>query len=351
MRTRDAHDRRVARLDLTIHAREAVERWRDQRAHALASALESLDASARARIADAVPLIAQVAARCPTRPSPPPPREPRARQRSRPPPDGCRSGALSPGPRPAPADGPYAVPRDLPARPVDPARGPRLPAALRRSGHLLLQRRHLPGGPRQPCPLQPGEGRRRPGHRHRVRPRAPALQRSRAVRRGPPRPVAAPAGHRRQPARARRRDRRGHRTRDRRGDRACLLRTGPARLLRQPLHPRRARLGHAARRPARIARERELRCPDVWFAGLPPGRRRRHRGPRPGRQRRPRRAAGGRRRARGRVGRDSPALHRARRHERGPVDRARSRGRSSAVSWRRCGPSPAGPVCCSCSSS
>jgi len=72
VRTRDAHDRRVARLDLTIHAREAVERWRDQRAHALASALESLDASARARIADAVPLIAQVATRLPDAPEPAP---------------------------------------------------------------------------------------------------------------------------------------------------------------------------------------------------------------------------------------------------------------------------------------
>ena len=68
VRERDDRDRRVARLHLTAHARAAVELWRDQRAHAMASALESLDASARRRIADALPLIAEVAARLPDAP-------------------------------------------------------------------------------------------------------------------------------------------------------------------------------------------------------------------------------------------------------------------------------------------
>ncbi|NUQ33290.1 MAG: hypothetical protein HOP99_10875 [Dermatophilaceae bacterium] len=68
VRERDERDRRVARLDLTTHARTAVELWRDQRAHAMASALDSLDASARDRIADALPLIAEVAARLPEAP-------------------------------------------------------------------------------------------------------------------------------------------------------------------------------------------------------------------------------------------------------------------------------------------
>lgn len=68
VRERDERDRRVARLHLTSHARAAVERWRDQRAHAMASALESLDVPARARIAEALPLIAELAARLPDAP-------------------------------------------------------------------------------------------------------------------------------------------------------------------------------------------------------------------------------------------------------------------------------------------
>lgn len=68
VRERDERDRRVARLDLTAHARAAVELWRDQRAHAMASALDSLDPPTRARIAEAVPLIAEVAARLPDAP-------------------------------------------------------------------------------------------------------------------------------------------------------------------------------------------------------------------------------------------------------------------------------------------
>jgi DNA-binding MarR family transcriptional regulator len=69
VRERDDRDRRVARLHLTSQAREAVERWRDQRAGAIATALESLDGPDRTRIAGALPLIAEVAARLPDAPS------------------------------------------------------------------------------------------------------------------------------------------------------------------------------------------------------------------------------------------------------------------------------------------
>jgi DNA-binding MarR family transcriptional regulator len=72
VRERDEQDRRVARLHLTSPAREAVERWRDQRAGAIASALESLGLEERTRIAHALPLIAEVAARLPDAPAAPP---------------------------------------------------------------------------------------------------------------------------------------------------------------------------------------------------------------------------------------------------------------------------------------
>ncbi|GAB3882305.1 MarR family winged helix-turn-helix transcriptional regulator [Terrabacter terrigena] len=71
VRERDPHDRRVARLHLTAHARAAVEQWRDQRAQAMTAVLDSLDASTRARIAQAIPLIAEVAARLPDAPKAP----------------------------------------------------------------------------------------------------------------------------------------------------------------------------------------------------------------------------------------------------------------------------------------
>ena len=69
VRERDEHDRRVARLHLTSHARQAVEQWRDQRAAAIAAALDSLDPAARASISDAVPHIADMAARLPDAPA------------------------------------------------------------------------------------------------------------------------------------------------------------------------------------------------------------------------------------------------------------------------------------------
>jgi len=58
----DPQDRRVARLTLTTHARERVERWRDQRASATAGAIADLDSSQRAELERAVPIIARLAA-------------------------------------------------------------------------------------------------------------------------------------------------------------------------------------------------------------------------------------------------------------------------------------------------
>ena len=47
-------------------AREALEQWRDRRAHATAAALDELDEADRTRLAEALPLIARVAAALPS---------------------------------------------------------------------------------------------------------------------------------------------------------------------------------------------------------------------------------------------------------------------------------------------
>jgi DNA-binding MarR family transcriptional regulator len=69
VRDRDERDRRLACLHLTPGAREALEQWRDRRAHATAAALDGLDDDERARLADALPLIARVAAALPETPA------------------------------------------------------------------------------------------------------------------------------------------------------------------------------------------------------------------------------------------------------------------------------------------
>ena len=61
-RVSDPKDRRVARLTLTTPVRERVERWRDQRALATAEAIADLEASQRADLERAVPIIARLAA-------------------------------------------------------------------------------------------------------------------------------------------------------------------------------------------------------------------------------------------------------------------------------------------------
>ncbi|GAB3070456.1 hypothetical protein GCM10027053_38850 [Intrasporangium mesophilum] len=65
VRDRDERDRRLARLHLTPAARETLEQWRDRRAQATAAALAELGAGDRARLAEALPLLARVAAALP----------------------------------------------------------------------------------------------------------------------------------------------------------------------------------------------------------------------------------------------------------------------------------------------
>jgi len=60
-RESDLQDRRVARLTLTPSAQERVVRWRDRRASATAEAIAELDASDRATLVRAIPLIARLA--------------------------------------------------------------------------------------------------------------------------------------------------------------------------------------------------------------------------------------------------------------------------------------------------
>jgi len=62
IRVTDPRDRRVARLNLTTPVRERVERWRDQRVSATAGAIADLEASERADLERAVPIIARLAA-------------------------------------------------------------------------------------------------------------------------------------------------------------------------------------------------------------------------------------------------------------------------------------------------
>ncbi len=61
-RVADPDDRRVGRLTLTPSAQERVERWRDRRASTAAGAIAELDAADRAVLAQAVPIIARLAA-------------------------------------------------------------------------------------------------------------------------------------------------------------------------------------------------------------------------------------------------------------------------------------------------
>ena len=61
-RVSDPQDRRVARLTLTAHAKERVERWRDQRASATATAIAGLEPSQRAELERAIPIITRLAA-------------------------------------------------------------------------------------------------------------------------------------------------------------------------------------------------------------------------------------------------------------------------------------------------
>ena len=61
-RVSDPRDRRVARLTLTTPIRERVERWRDLRAVAVAGAIADLEASQRADLERAVPIISRLAA-------------------------------------------------------------------------------------------------------------------------------------------------------------------------------------------------------------------------------------------------------------------------------------------------
>ena len=58
----DPQDRRVARLTLPTHTKERVERWRDRRASATATAISDLDPSQRADLERAIPIIARLAA-------------------------------------------------------------------------------------------------------------------------------------------------------------------------------------------------------------------------------------------------------------------------------------------------
>jgi DNA-binding MarR family transcriptional regulator len=60
-RTRDATDRRIARLQLTASARRRVETWRDRRTALTADAIADLSPAARAALARAVPVMAELA--------------------------------------------------------------------------------------------------------------------------------------------------------------------------------------------------------------------------------------------------------------------------------------------------
>lgn len=62
VRSIDRADRRVARLDLAPAMRRTVERWRDRRVDALASAFDRLSAAERRRLAVALPCLDHLAA-------------------------------------------------------------------------------------------------------------------------------------------------------------------------------------------------------------------------------------------------------------------------------------------------
>ena len=62
IRVSDPRDRRVARLTLTTSVQQRVKRWRDLRALAAAGAIADLEASQRADLERAVPIIARLAA-------------------------------------------------------------------------------------------------------------------------------------------------------------------------------------------------------------------------------------------------------------------------------------------------
>jgi DNA-binding MarR family transcriptional regulator len=64
-RSPDAHDRRVARLELTPDMRHKVDAFRDRRIGVLASAMAQLPAADRRRLSDAVGLLGRLAARLP----------------------------------------------------------------------------------------------------------------------------------------------------------------------------------------------------------------------------------------------------------------------------------------------
>jgi DNA-binding MarR family transcriptional regulator len=61
VRTVDASDRRVARLELTPDLNRKIGAWRDRRSAALAEALERLPVADRGRVADAVPVLGRLA--------------------------------------------------------------------------------------------------------------------------------------------------------------------------------------------------------------------------------------------------------------------------------------------------
>ncbi|HEY3715409.1 MAG TPA: MarR family transcriptional regulator [Jatrophihabitantaceae bacterium] len=64
-RTPDPNDRRVARLALTATAQRRVDRWRDQRAAVLASALGSLSADDRTTLRQAAGILGRLSAGLP----------------------------------------------------------------------------------------------------------------------------------------------------------------------------------------------------------------------------------------------------------------------------------------------
>jgi DNA-binding MarR family transcriptional regulator len=61
VRNADERDRRVARLELTPEMAEKVGAWRDRRVTALASAMARLAPADQQRLADALPVLAQLA--------------------------------------------------------------------------------------------------------------------------------------------------------------------------------------------------------------------------------------------------------------------------------------------------
>jgi DNA-binding MarR family transcriptional regulator len=63
VRAVDDLDRRIARLDLEPGIRRKVDEWRDRRTLAVAHALAELSDAQRRRLADAIPLLGEVAAR------------------------------------------------------------------------------------------------------------------------------------------------------------------------------------------------------------------------------------------------------------------------------------------------